>query len=42
LLRRIAQLVGHVPPVDGESNVEHAQRCPRCLADARGTVKLRS
>ena len=42
LLRRIAQLVGHAPDVPGESNVEHAQHCARCLADARGSVKLRS
>jgi hypothetical protein len=42
LLRRIAQISGHAPDVAGESNVEHAQHCVRCLADARGTVKLRS
>lgn len=42
LLRRIAQLVRHAPDIAGESNVQHAQHCPRCLADARGTVKLRT
>lgn len=42
LLRRIAQLVPHALSIAGESNVEHAQHCPRCLADARATVKLRT
>lgn len=41
LLRAIAKIARHVPSVDGESNVDHAQRCPRCLADAADEVTIR-
>lgn len=41
LLQAIAKIAHHAPSVDGESNVEHAQRCPRCLADAVAEITLR-